>query len=139
MCLSKTNCKECITSPNACAWCLQNVSPFATVSQSFTVDLNLFFYSQNFGDDSRKTNADMVRCDYVENIQKYCNDSFIFNPTNKLSIVKNEKFKPLDSNGLAVQIKPQKLSAKLRPRAFLYSSLYNNNSTTKALNFLIIF
>ena len=58
----------------------------------------------------------MNRCDYIENIEKYCNKSFIFNPKNDFQIAKDDLFKPLDNNGVAVQIKPQQMNVKLRPR-----------------------
>ena len=62
----------------------------------------------------------MNRCDYIENIEKYCNKSFIFYPKNELLVGKDEPFKPLDINGVAVQIKPQQMNVKLRPREFSY-------------------
>lgn len=59
MCVSKTNCRDCVTSIHSCAWCLQNVN-----------------------------NTDFNRCDYAENIAKYCDKEFIFNPENEIKIVK---------------------------------------------------
>jgi hypothetical protein len=63
-----------------------------------------------------KFGTDMVRCDYLENIQKYCDQASIVNPSNQLHVIKDEPFKPLDADSLAVQIKPQRINVKLRPR-----------------------
>jgi len=71
---------------------------------------------KNFENDVKNQNLELARCDYFENIVKYCDPEFIFNPKNNIDIQRDEKFKPLDSAGLAIQIKPQKLAVKLRPR-----------------------
>lgn len=46
---------------------------------------------------------------------KYCDKDKVFYPENKYRVDRDEPFKPLDSDGLAVQIKPQRVSLKLRP------------------------
>lgn len=69
--------------------------------------------------DNSTTNDDLNRCDYYENIVKYCDKQFIFNPENEFKIRKDDSFKPLDSDGSAIQIKPQRVNLKLRPRKTL--------------------
>ena len=93
LCVSKSNCKECVTASDSCAWCLQ----------------------KDFANAESKRRIESARCDYAENIQRHCDPAFLFNPGNEQQIVKDAPFKPLDSLGLAVQIRPQQLSVKLRP------------------------
>lgn len=62
------------------------------------------------------TSNDINRCDYYENIVKFCDKEYIFNPENKYKVIKDDAFKPLDSDGSAVQIKPQRIDLKLRLR-----------------------
>ena len=95
--MSKSNCKECVTASDSCGWCLQ----------------------KDFTDPESKRRIEAARCDYMENIEKYCDPAFIFNPSNEEQIVKDDTFKPLDSEGLAVQIKPQQINVKLRPRNYI--------------------
>jgi len=97
LCVSKTNCKDCITSVHSCAWCLQK---------------NIEQQQQQL---QKNNDFTINRCDYIENIEKYCNKSFIFNPKNDYLILKDDLFKPLDINGVAVQVKPQQMNIKLRP------------------------
>lgn len=78
--------------------------------------LKLFHFFKDFDSELSKKNVEIARCDYIENIEKYCSPEFIFNPKNDMEIKKDDMFKPLDTEGLAVQIKPQKLNVKLRPR-----------------------
>ena len=73
-------------------------------------------YTQNFNNEESKKNIETARCNYLENIKNHCDSEFIYNPKNDQEVRKNNEFKPLDSDGLAVQIKPQKLTVKLRPR-----------------------
>jgi hypothetical protein len=65
---------------------------------------------------ANSTNNDMSRCDYVENLHKYCDKEFIFDPKNEYRVLRDEPFKPLDADGSAVQIKPQRVTLKMRPR-----------------------
>jgi integrin beta 1 len=95
MCISNTNCKECITSEHLCAWCTQ---PGELTEESTSTTLN-------------------NRCDYIENVKKYCKKEFIYSPENSYKILNDEPFKPLDADGSAVQIKPQRINVKLRPHS----------------------
>lgn len=66
------------------------------------------------------THSDVSRCDYIDNINKYCDKEFIFYPENDFDIIKDEPFKPLDTSGSAIQVKPQRVDLKLRPRNCFY-------------------
>lgn len=73
-----------------------------------------------FTDNTSSINSDINRCDYLDNILKYCDKDKIFYPENSYQIVRNEPFKPLDADGSAVQIKPQRVTLKLRPRKAMF-------------------
>ena len=71
-------------------------------------------------------NIDVSRCDYIENINKYCAKEFIFYPSNEFTVKKDESFKPLDTSGSAIQVKPQRIDVKLRPRMLSNISFFLN-------------
>ncbi|PRD21894.1 UNVERIFIED_CONTAM: mys [Trichonephila clavipes] len=88
-CISKETCGDCITADPECAWCSQ---------EDFTLD------------GSR-------RCDYTGNLRGRCADEHIVMPGQEM---KKNKDLELSSKGAregeAVQIKPQEITLKLRPR-----------------------
>lgn len=67
--------------------------------------------------------GDLNRCDYLENVLKYCDKEMVFYPENSYRVIRDEPFKPLDADGSAVQIKPQRVAIKLRPR-ILFKALF---------------
>ena len=68
-------------------------------------------------DGGQKEEEEASRCDYAENLARFCPAEFIYSPRNEQTIGRDEPFKSLDiESGSAVQIKPQRVDFRLRPR-----------------------
>ncbi|XP_064614126.1 integrin beta-1-like [Liolophura sinensis] len=87
-CQAQETCGACIAESQHCAWCTQ--------------------------DGFDKNNQ--ARCDlYTSLVSKGCDPSYIMNPDNDVKYTKNNKLQDSDSFDQAVQIKPQRVTLKIRP------------------------
>lgn len=89
-CVSQDTCGKCITADPECAWCSE----------------------ENFPIDGDK------RCDYRGNLYGVCNSSNIVVPVHEIDKTKDEELSNKGvKEGEAIQIKPQEISLKLRPKS----------------------
>lgn len=89
LCITHVTCAQCIQSHPSCAWCSSN----------------------GFSD-----NDDKVRCNFYESlILEGCDPKSIYFPVSDVNITQSEEFADQNlSTDLAVQLKPKRISLKLR-------------------------
>ena len=116
-CISKQNCSECIRTPT-CAWCAQAVSFIIIIFSISLMEINCqFIHAQVY---ETAEGIKPPRCNqqnrFVNGLAYECGVDYIINPDSEFKRITDYSLTKARETKEAVQIRPQRVSLKLRIR-----------------------